>query len=147
MKPEIFLELGTCGGGASRHVATKNPDVKVISIDVTKLPQVSEIACPNFQFILGDSIETAKTLGPQYQGKIGIIFIDTIHEYQHTMNEFNAWKSYMAPGGIMFFDDLYRQGMDRVWKELPETKTEFHALSKMHIGGSPTDGGFGAIIL
>jgi hypothetical protein len=37
--------------------------------------------------------------------------------------------------------------MDRLWRELPGEKTEFHALKELHIAGQPDDGGFGALIL
>jgi cephalosporin hydroxylase len=149
MKPQVFVELGTCGGGAARNVAMVNPDVLVISIDVNKLPQVSLIErdCKNFRFVCGDSVGLAETIGKENTGKIGVMFIDTIHEYQHTMNEFNAWRPYLADGAVVCFDDLNRQGMDRVWRELPGIKTGFSDLSAMHISGSPTDGGFGALII
>ena len=144
---KLFVELGTCGGGCSRTVAIKSPNTQVISIDVHKHDTVTQMEpqLPNFRFIKGDSIDLAKIVGPQCP--IDLLFIDTIHTYEHTMNEFNAWRPYMAPGGIICFDDLHRPGMDKVWNDLSGTKTGFNDLARMHIGGSPTDGGFGALIV
>jgi cephalosporin hydroxylase len=174
MDPTVFVELGTCGGGASRSAAIYNQKTLVVSIDISaRLSQVPAIerSCPNFKFVRGDSTTLpdatkeehhafSLTLGmaegeiaqdweiiQTVKGKIGILFIDTVHTYEHTMKEFAAWKPYLAPGAVVLLDDLNREGMDRVWRELPGQKTEFSALAKMHVGGSPTDGGFGALIL
>lgn len=145
----VFVELGTCGGGCSRHVALKNPNTTVVTIDIAKLPQVTlaEQQSPNFHFYLGDSVELAKTLGEKYSQQIDVMFIDTVHEYDHVMNEFNAWKQYLAKPAIVCFDDLNREGMDRAWRDLPGLKTGFHDLKTLHIAGAPNDGGFGALIL
>lgn len=144
----VFVELGTCGGGCARHVAIRNPLAKVITIDIVKEPQVNLIGdLANFEFVQGDSALLADTIGMMYEGRIDTLFIDTVHEYNHVMNEFNSWRPYLAPGAVVAFDDLNREGMDRVWRDLPGQKTEFHALKELHIGGAPNDGGFGAIIL
>jgi predicted O-methyltransferase YrrM len=145
----VFVELGTCGGGCSRNVAVRNPTTTVITIDVVKEPQVNlvEKHVSNFKFVQGDSAELAKTIGEKYKGLIDTLFIDTVHEYNHVMKEFNAWKLYLAPNAVVVFDDLNRNSMDKVWADLPGIKTEFNALKEMHISGSPSDGGFGALIL
>lgn len=141
----VFVELGTCGGGCSRTVAMMSPKTKVISIDVTKHENVKQMeSIPNFTFLLGDSVELASKVGAE--NKVDLLFIDTVHTYERTMAEFKAWKPYMTPGGIMCFDDLHRPGMRKLWDDLPGTKTGFDDLARMHIGGSPTDGGFGALI-
>jgi len=147
LNAKTFVELGTCGGGASLTVAVNNSSTKVITIDVDKYPQVAPIEemCSNFFFHRGDSIELADTLG-QANAPIDLLFIDTTHTYEQTMGEFNAWLPYMAKGGVVCFDDLYRPGMDVVWAALPEPKTGIHDLKRMHVGGSPTDGGFGASV-
>lgn len=146
---KVFVELGTCGGGCARNVAIKNPKTIVITIDIDPLPQAYLAARQNTNISIhrGDSVELAHVLGLKYIGIIDTLFIDTVHEYDHVMREFHAWKPYLAPGAVVLFDDLNREGMDRVWHDLPGEKTEFSALKEMHIAGSPNDGGFGALIL
>lgn len=149
IKARVFVELGTCGGGCARHVALRNKSCKVITLDIMKLPQVTlaEKQAPNMEFVLGDSSAMAATIGPKYTSQIDLLFIDTVHEYDFALRELNAWKPYLAPGAIVCFDDLYREGMDKLWRDLPGQKTGYNDLREMHIGGLPTDGGFGALIL
>jgi predicted O-methyltransferase YrrM len=145
---KLAIELGICGGGASLNMAIMNPHAKVIGIDVVKLPQVSgvEQLCPNFTFKLGDSVGLAPTIIAEY-GNPDLIFIDTDHTYEQTLKEYSAWLPLMRKGGVMCFDDLYRPGVQRFWGELSGTKTEYRALHELHIGGEPTDGGFGVAIV
>jgi predicted O-methyltransferase YrrM len=149
MRPTLSVELGVCGGGASYHLATGHPTGKVVGIDVTIEYPTNVVfiqeRCPNWTLLVGDSVhqafrvqEYAKEFGP-----IGILFIDTVHTYEQTMREYAAYRPMMAPGGVICFDDLFREGMPKVWNEMPEPKIR---LDSLHIGGSPTDGGFGALI-
>ncbi len=149
MAAEVFVELGTCGGGASYNVAVMNPTTKVISIDLVKMPTVDEVInrCPNFEFVQSDSVAAAATIGAKYQGKINLLFVDTAHTYEQATAEFYAWLPYMAPHGIVCCDDLNRPGLDRFWAEVKQQKTDFGDLAILHIGGEVTDGGFGAILL
>ena len=39
-----------------------------------------------------------------------LIFCDTLHEYQHTMSEFDAYYPLVRPGGHLFFHDCYFSG-------------------------------------
>jgi predicted O-methyltransferase YrrM len=141
---KVAIELGTCGGGASLTMAVMNPDAIIISIDIEKLPQVSPIEelCKNFKYVEGDSIQLAKVLGPKF-APIDLLFLDTTHEYEQTKGEFEAWLPYMKSGGVICFDDLLREGTEQFWNELPNAKVR---LDEMHLGGSPTDGGFGACL-
>ncbi len=148
LNAKVFVELGTCGGGASLTVASRNSGTKVVSIDLDKYPQVAGIEelCSNFFFYKGDSIAMAEKLGPDL-ALIDLLFVDTTHTYEQTMGEYKAWLPYMRKGGVICFDDLYRPGMNVVWDALPSPKTGIHDLKRMHVGGSPTDGGFGAVIV
>ncbi len=147
MNAKRFVELGTCGGGASYNVAKMNPATEVISIDVCKQPQVADVEalCPNFRFVLGDSIKSAAAIGPE--APIDVLFVDTLHTYEQASGEFKAWLPYLKPGSVVCFDDIYHQGVDRAWHEISHVKTEFTELHVLHISGSPTDGGFGAVLI
>lgn len=149
MNARVFVELGTCGGGASYNVAKMNPATKVISIDLDMLQTVPEIQkqCSNFTFIKDHSIRVAQDIGVKYSKQIDILFIDTIHTYCHSWMELLAWLPYLSPGAVVCFDDLNRKGMDRLWDELDFVKTGFSDLAELHISGGVEDGGFGAIIV
>ena len=144
-QPNLSVELGLCGGGASLHMAIGWPFGKVIGVDI-RLEYPDNISFilehyPNFEFWQMDSVESASDIVDD----VDILFIDTVHTYEQTMAEFGAYWPRMAKDSIVVLDDLFREGMDRVWDELPGL--EKIRLDKLHVGGGPTDGGFGVILL
>lgn len=145
--PGVCVELGLCGGGGSLHMALGCPTSRVIGIDVAnqwpdRLEHVME-RCPRFEFWQCDSIEAAEIFAQDGDpGSVDILFIDTVHTYERTMAEFQAWKPLLSDRALVVLDDLYRVGMGMAWDELPGYKVR---LDAMHEGGSPTDGGFGVI--
>lgn len=148
MKPRVSVELGVGGGGASLHMALGHPSGVVIGVDERNVYQehiahVQEV-CPNFFFWEADSVAAAEFFHEKFSWflPIDILFIDTIHTYEHTMAEFAGWKQHLALGAMVALDDLFREGMDEVWQELPGEKVRFDIL---HIGSAPDDGGFGVI--
>ena len=94
----------------------------------------------NFTFMLGDSVTSVPGVYKSW-GEVDILFIDTIHEYQRTLDEYNAWKPYLSDKAIICFDDLFRPGMAEAWAELPEPKVR---IDELH-SGAENGGGFGVI--
>lgn len=146
VKPRVSVELGLCGGGGSLHMALGYPQGTVIGIDtVNAYPEnVRHIQsrCPNFEFWITDSVQAAQSYPATGRPPVGVLFIDTVHTYDRTMLEFNAWRNLLSKDAIVVLDDLHRTGMDRAWNEIPGRKIR---LDTMHLSGSPTDGGFGVV--
>lgn len=145
-KPMVSVELGVCGGGGSLHLAMGYPEGKVYGVDVANNypDNIDHIIqrCGNFSFIRADSKQFAEAIMPNEW--VDILFIDTVHTYDATMEEFNAWQPKLARNAVVALDDLFRVGMDKAWNELPGEKIR---LDFLHIGGSPTDGGFGVLLI
>jgi len=143
MQPHLSVELGVCGGGGSLHLARGCPVGQVIGIDVVEDHKENtdfiQANFPNFKLRIGDSIELAQSIRMQY-GLVDILFIDTVHTYEQTIKEFNAWQLYLSPGAIVCLDDLHRDGMEQAWQDLPGHKVR---LDMLHPGS--TEGGFGVI--
>jgi predicted O-methyltransferase YrrM len=143
-EPKLSIELGVCGAGASYHLAKGHPQGRVIGYDIAlEYPDnVLFVAkeCPNWTFYRYDSCDTAR-VAPQ---KVDILFIDTVHTFEQTMKEWRAWKPWLAEGAVVCLDDLDREGMMDAWAEMPEPKMLYPEL---HIGGAPTDGNFGIVLL
>ncbi len=61
--------------------------------------------CPNryWTFIHGDDMDPA--VREQFPGQADVLFIDTSHEYEHTLGELHAFMPRVAPGGTAFFHD------------------------------------------
>jgi predicted O-methyltransferase YrrM len=145
-KPRVSVELGVCGGGASLHMALGNPDGQVIGVDVTdaypdNLNHLRQ-TYPNFRFWCMDSVDAVGVYAKIDLGEVDLLFIDTVHTYERTMMEFRCWEPWLSDRAIVCLDDLFRGGMDRAWTELPGRKLR---MDWLHIGGVPTDGGFGVI--
>lgn len=142
-KPSLSVELGVCGGGGSLHLALGWDDGIVCGVDVGVEYQDNlkylNSNCPNFKFWLGDSVMAAKQIAAKY-GLVDILFIDTIHTYDRTIAEFQAWRPYLASNAVVCFDDLLRAEMAGLWEWLPEPKLRLDAL---HDGSD--EGGFGVI--
>lgn len=143
MGAELSVELGVCGGGGSLHLAMAGG--QVVGVDVTNdYPDNMEWMrrhYPNFHFLRGDSVQNAVHIYEMY-GFIDILFIDTTHTYEQTMMEYGVYAPFLSREAVVCLDDLYREGMDRAWDAMPDTKARFDFL---HPQQSPTDGGFGVV--
>lgn len=142
MLPKLSVELGVCGGGGSLHLALGNPKGRVVGVDLVydHHDQISYITrnYPNFSFRFGDSVEDAPAIAEEF-GPVDLLFIDTIHTRQRTIQEFEAWHPYLADNYVVCFDDLRRVEMGNVWDVLPSPKLR---LDDLH----PTaEGGFGVL--
>jgi len=144
MQPGLSVVLGVCGGGCCLHLAQGYSMGKVVGIDnawdhpehITYIQQNHA----NFKFWLGDSIASVPQIVDAY-GNVDILFVDTIHEYQRTLDEFRAWQPFFSSRAVAVFDDLYRPGMAEAWAELPEPKLR---LDELH-DGAEDGGGFGVV--
>lgn len=147
MQPDISVELGVCGGGGSLYMALGYPQGRVIGVDCAleypnNIALVKELA-PNFEFWRMDSIASSDYFN-EVKLKVNVLFIDTIHTYDQTMKEFEAYRPVLADGAVVLLDDLFREGMDQAWAELPGHKVR---LDYLHMSGSATDGGFGVVLI
>lgn len=144
-KPWVSIELGVSGGGGSLHLAMGRPGHLVIGVDIARDHEENityiEGTYPNFQFWCTDSILAADT----YQQLIGrhrlvdILFVDTVHTLEQTMQEWYAWRDLLDPDACVCFDDLKRPGMDGAWAQIPDPKVR---LDFLHTGAEH-GGGFG----
>lgn len=144
MQPKLSVELGVCGGGGSFHLAIGWPQGKVIGVDLAydHPENLSFIIgqCPNFAFVLEDTIAAASSIYREY-GEIDILFLDSVHTYQHTTNELKAYRPYLSDKAVVLFDDLFRPEMEGLWESLPSPKLRMDTLHD----GAESGGGFGAI--
>lgn len=143
MKPRLSVVLGVCGGGCCLHLAQGYGMGMVIGIDIAydHPEQISYIKSnhSNFSLWLGDSVDSAFEVFKDY-GYVDIVFIDTIHTRQRTIQEFETWQQFVKPGGVVCFDDLKRVEMNGFWDWLQGNKVR---LDDLH---PSAEGGFGVWI-
>ena len=103
------LELGTrTGNSAFAFLAAAevvNGHVTSADIDrVTDYPPLSRLAgCPWWTFVRGDDMHPA--VRAALPAEVDVLFIDTSHEYDHTLAELRAYVPRVAPGGTVLLHD------------------------------------------
>jgi len=144
LQPRLSVELGVCGGGGSFHLAIGYPLGKVVGVDLAyDHPENLNFVIsqyPNFHFWLGDTIEVAGDIYQEH-GEIDILFLDSVHTFDHTTAELKAYRPYLSDRAIVLFDDLLRPEMVGLWESLPGYKLRMDTLHD----GAESGGGFGAI--
>lgn len=146
VKPNLSVELGVCGGGGSLHLAMGWPGGTVVGIDCA-LDYAENIeyvlgTYKNFHFWHRDSVEAAPDVADQF-GLVDILFIDTVHTYERTMQEYHAWLPHLSRQAVICLDDLFRPGMDQAWEEMPIPKMR---LDRLHTQvPRQMGGGFGVV--
>ena len=134
MKPSLSVELGVCGGGASFHMAEAHLDGVVVGVEhaIGSDHEQANWAfikerCPNWVLWKGDSVDAAGEIVAWY-GNPSVVFIDTIHTTERTMQEFNAWLPHLTQRAVVVFDDLNRMQMAGLWDWVPWEKLRLDLL-------------------
>jgi hypothetical protein len=150
LQPALSVELGLCGGGGSFHLCEGWPAGVVVGVEHSPGDDHQrdnwhfiQARHPNFRLWRGDSVSVA----PVVCGELGepvVLFIDTVHTTERTIEEWEAWTPLMAERAVVLLDDVQRAEMDGLWDWVPWDKVRIDAL---HPGGVDErgfgDGGFG----
>ncbi len=109
-KPRLIVELGTRGGDSTFVLerAAKLCRAKFISVDIEDCAKVSKY--PDWIFVQKDDIQFAREFKSWsrthgLEPAIDILFIDTSHEYNHTLQEIHSWFPWLAERGKVLFHD------------------------------------------
>jgi predicted O-methyltransferase YrrM len=115
VQAQFVVELGTRGGESTRAflAAVSMTGGRVLSIDINdcggiELPEKMQ---RRWQFVKADDIafgrhEFAQWCNNEGQSPaIDVLFIDTSHLYEHTVQEIETWQGFVRPGGLMIFHD------------------------------------------
>ena len=147
-QPTIAVELGVCGGGGSFYMCRGWDQCLVVGIDIQReypdnIRYIMDTV-DNFEFVLGDSV-TELLKVPKKYGRADVIFIDTTHDYEQTVCEFEAALLTTNRPAIICMDDLNRPAVGQFWNELDPQyqKIELPYLHELTPGG----GSFGVVIL
>jgi cephalosporin hydroxylase len=110
MNPRLIVELGVRGGESTfvmERVAAVS-GAKLVSVDIEDCSSVS--AYEDAVFVQSDDVEfagrfeswcTESSIDP----KIDVLFIDTSHLYEHTVQEIAHWFPLLAGRAKVFFHD------------------------------------------
>jgi predicted O-methyltransferase YrrM len=156
MRPEVAMELGVCRAQGSAHIAA-GVGLGGLTIGIDSNPWQPE--CANntaairehglrYEFLKADTTDH-KTINAVRgflgaQGKIGLLFIDTIHTYSQAIGEFYTYEPFLAKPAVIVMDDTLDPPNEvyRAFKAIPGERLE---MNHLHIAGRGSVG-FGAII-
>ena len=104
------LELGSRQGNSTLAFlsAALTAGGSVVSADLDPVADFSEGMrrwrdCPWWTFIQGDDMDAAVQV--RLPAEADVLFVDTSHEYEHTLAECRAYVPRVAPGGVALFHD------------------------------------------
>ena len=110
INPKLIVELGVRHGEStfSLERVAKLSGSKLISVDVENCSHVSSYK--DGIFVQSDDIEFAKIFkdwckAQKISPEIDILFIDTSHLYEHTLQEINLWFPFLSKRSKAFFHD------------------------------------------
>lgn len=100
MSPKKIVELGIRGGESSRifAYAAKEVGAEMIGVDIVPC------AYPG-TFVQSDDVAYASVYKSTYGADIDVLFIDTSHYYDHTVQEINAWFPLLSTSALVIFHD------------------------------------------
>jgi len=134
-RPETIVELGTGQGGSFYSFLAgivENNLGHIYTIDILEKSQTLSEALPDTKFfskITGDSLSI-----PDIQN-IDFLFIDSNHDLQFILKEWDKWEKNVKVGGLIFFHDVHwepygvKEAVEIIWKK---EKNRF--LRLFHLG-------------
>jgi predicted O-methyltransferase YrrM len=101
------VELGTATGWTAISLALADPARQVTSFDPVSRPEPAR-----YLRLVGPEVRSRIELvtalgsdGARDDRPVDLLYIDSSHERQPTIDEVNAWRPALAPGAAIVFDD------------------------------------------
>jgi predicted O-methyltransferase YrrM len=121
-RPSIVLELGTNVGISSSYLAAAGGRVTTLEASPYRLRLARQLherlGLTNIDYVQGLFTETLDPI-LQRLPPVELAFIDGHHQYQPTLDYFEAIRKQARPDCVFLFDDIYwSDGMERAWAEL-----------------------------
>ncbi len=110
LKPRLIVELGVARGESSRVFAqvARLSGAKLVSVDINECSQALD--WEGWVFIHKDDLEFAREFAHWCRAReidpvIDVLFIDTSHYFEHTLEEIRAYFPFLADHAKVFFHD------------------------------------------
>lgn len=122
------LEIGTNFGGSIMAISKGLEDfvtekICLATVDITNKNIEGFKKYPQIKRVHGDSLDCEvikKTIG-LFDKKIDLLYIDSLHKYEHTKDNMNIYSDKLNPRYVVL-DDIHQcQDMKRLWSELTST--------------------------
>ena len=122
-----ILEIGTnCGGSIMSISKGLYKDgiacSQLVTVDIARKNEEGFKKYPRINRIQGDSLdeEVVKKITSSFDRDIDLLYIDSLHEYEHTKENINIYTDKLNPSYVILDDIRQCDGMKRLWNELEE---------------------------
>ena len=126
-----ILEIGTNSGGSimsiERGLNDKDkPKSKLVTVDIESKNQDGFKEYPEIERIEGDSLneDTIKKVWECFDRPIDLIFIDSLHEYEHTKKNIEIYAERLDPLYIALDDIRQCESMRELWSTIKKVYKE-----------------------
>jgi len=125
LKLRKILEIGTHFGGAIMSMARAIPKWHIprstlVTVDIAHKNKDGFKAYPYIKRISGDSLsdKTIKEAIASFTDPIGLLYIDSLHEYWHTKKNIDVYAGRLNPRYIILDDIRQCDSMRRLWTDI-----------------------------
>jgi len=112
MNPKVIVELGIRGAESSRIFGclTQELNTRLIGVDIEPPYQFDYNTIKNSTLILMDDVKFAPIYKALSKEVVDVLFIDTSHLYEHTVQEIAAWFPLLGNKALVIFHDTNLDG-------------------------------------
>jgi len=119
------LEIGTNYGGSIMSISKglhkdDVADSRLVTVDIIHKNEERLKRYPHIKRIQGDSLDEdiVKKTVESFDKAIDLIYIDSLHEYEHTRKNINIYAGKLNPRYVILDDIRQCDDMKRLWSEL-----------------------------
>jgi len=141
--PKTILELGTNTGISSAYLSIlldHNPSFNLTTLDASPYRQRvakgihENLGIQNIHYVTGLFNDTLKPV-LQDNKTYDFVFIDGHHQYQPTLDYFDAIYPYCNKNAVIVFDDIsWSSGMKKAWEDLKKDTRFLYCVDLHKIG-------------
>lgn len=122
-----ILEIGTNYGGSimSMSKGLHEDDIeggRLVTVDITRKNDEGFKKYPHIKRIYGNSLdgEVVRKIAGLFDRDVDLIYIDSLHEYDHTNENIDIYSGRLNPRYLILDDIRQCDGMRKLWSELKE---------------------------
>src|SRR5262245_57357776 len=135
------LELGVRGGVSTSALlaGVEQRGGEVWSVDVDPSCSTAYAAHPLWHFVCADSRDPAPLAAAGLPSEIDVLFVDTLHEYDHVRDELAVWGPRVSRSGIVLIHDT------DTYPEVRHAAEDYARRRGLHSEFLPSSNGLGVI--
>lgn len=122
-----ILEIGTNYGGSIMSISRglHKDDIarsRLLTVDIVRKNEKGFKKYPHINRIHGDSLDekVVKKVTASFDRDIDLLYIDSLHEYEHTKENINIYTDKLNPSYVIMDDIRQCDDMKKLWNELKQ---------------------------